>query len=302
MQGTEEGGDAGQSVEWETTDGSSLHSSFHDVLGYGDPYDSAKYLDDLVKDLRILDSIQLNHPDKLRNTYTLLTNEIDRVWTIIYMRTLRDEQQVHHYSRQFTPEGAYISIQEKIMIPERPNCKFIGRILGPRGISVKQLEAQTNCRILIRGKGSVKDARREARLRNRVGWEHLAEPLHVLVTATDITHERCLQKLAVGVQSIKALLSSNDDEHKRRQLIQLAIINGTYRPMRMHYQGQFIEVLFKSNENILSSDPKKFYCTSPCRQELNASESDVRPDVMAFLYISDSNACSGQSRSIAEVE
>lgn len=42
------------------------------------------------------------------------------------------------------------------MIPQRPDCKFIGRILGPRGISVKQLEAQTDCRILIRGKGSVK--------------------------------------------------------------------------------------------------------------------------------------------------
>lgn len=33
---------------------------------------------------------------------------------------------------------------------------LIGRILGPRGISVRQLEMQYGCKILIRGKGSVK--------------------------------------------------------------------------------------------------------------------------------------------------
>ncbi|EFO22249.1 hypothetical protein LOAG_06236 [Loa loa] len=231
MEGTEESGDTGQSAEWDVPDASSLPPSIHESFDpalHSDPYDSAKYLDELVKDMRILDAIQVNHPDKLRNTYTLLANEIDRVWTIIYLRTLRDD----HSNPSLHPEGSLITIQEKIMIPQRPDCKFIGRILGPRGISVKQLEAQTDCRILIRGKGSVKDARREARLRNRPGWEHLAEPLHVLITASDASHDRCVQKLANGIRSIKALLSSNDDEHKRRQLVQLAIINGTYRPTR----------------------------------------------------------------------
>uniref|UniRef100_A0A915PMQ5 K Homology domain-containing protein n=1 Tax=Setaria digitata TaxID=48799 RepID=A0A915PMQ5_9BILA len=236
MEGTEESGDTGQSVDWDSADGPSLPPSIHDLAPelsiHDDPYDSARYLDELVKDMRTMDAIQINHPDKLRHAYALLTNEIDRVWNLIYTRTLRDEQMqsIHHVHE--TVEGSLITIQEKIMIPQRPDCKFIGRILGPRGISVKQLEAQTDCRILIRGKGSVKDARREARLRNRIGWEHLSEPLHVLITATDVSHDRCAQKLANGVHSIRTLLSSNDDEHKRRQLVQLAIINGTYRPTR----------------------------------------------------------------------
>lgn len=34
----------------------------------------------------------------------------------------------------------------------------MGRILGPRGNSLKRVEASTGCRVFIRGKGSIKDA------------------------------------------------------------------------------------------------------------------------------------------------
>uniref|UniRef100_A0A914EKV2 K Homology domain-containing protein n=1 Tax=Acrobeloides nanus TaxID=290746 RepID=A0A914EKV2_9BILA len=47
-------------------------------------------------------------------------------------------------------------LEKKVDIPEHPGYNFIGRILGPRGISIRQLEAATQCGILIRGKGSVK--------------------------------------------------------------------------------------------------------------------------------------------------
>ena len=34
---------------------------------------------------------------------------------------------------------------------------FIGRLLGPRGHSLKRVEATTGCRVFIRGKGSIED-------------------------------------------------------------------------------------------------------------------------------------------------
>jgi protein quaking len=37
---------------------------------------------------------------------------------------------------------------------------FVGRILGPRGNSLKRVEATTDCRVLIRGRGSIKDPAR----------------------------------------------------------------------------------------------------------------------------------------------
>jgi len=34
---------------------------------------------------------------------------------------------------------------------------FVGRILGPRGMTAKQLEVDTGCKIMVRGKGSMRD-------------------------------------------------------------------------------------------------------------------------------------------------
>ena len=37
---------------------------------------------------------------------------------------------------------------------------FVGRILGPRGMTAKQLEQETKCKIMVRGKGSMRDKKR----------------------------------------------------------------------------------------------------------------------------------------------
>jgi len=39
----------------------------------------------------------------------------------------------------------------------RLQFNFVGRILGPRGMTAKQLEMDTGCKIMVRGKGSMRD-------------------------------------------------------------------------------------------------------------------------------------------------
>lgn len=36
----------------------------------------------------------------------------------------------------------------------------MGRILGPRGMTAKQLEQETGCKIMVRGKGSMRDKKK----------------------------------------------------------------------------------------------------------------------------------------------
>ncbi|XP_022866260.1 KH domain-containing protein At2g38610-like, partial [Olea europaea var. sylvestris] len=70
-----------------------------------------------------------------------------------------------------------------IPVDRYPNFNFMGRLLGPRGNSLKRVEASTGCRVFIRGKGSIKDTGREESLRGRPGYEHLNEQLHILIEA-----------------------------------------------------------------------------------------------------------------------
>ncbi len=40
----------------------------------------------------------------------------------------------------------------------------MGRILGPRGMTAKQLEQDTGCKIMVRGKGSMRDKKKVNRI------------------------------------------------------------------------------------------------------------------------------------------
>ncbi|XP_021963213.1 protein held out wings isoform X3 [Folsomia candida] len=130
------------------------------------------------------------------------------------------------------PVGPVVTSSEKVYVPvkEHPDFNFVGRILGPRGMTAKQLEQETGCKIMVRGKGSMRDKKKEEVNRGKPNWEHLNDELHVLITVED-TENRAKVKLQRAVDEVKKLLipAEGEDELKKRQLMELAIINGTYR-------------------------------------------------------------------------
>lgn len=116
-------------------------------------------------------------------------------------------------------------------VKEHPDFNFVGRILGPRGMTAKQLEQETGCKIMVRGKGSMRDKKKEDQNRGKPNWEHLTDELHVLLTVED-TENRAMVKMNRALDEVKRLLipqAEGEDELKKRQLMELAIINGTYR-------------------------------------------------------------------------
>merc|ERR1719305_1298364 len=83
---------------------------------------------------------------------------------------------------------------------------------------------------MVRGKGSMRDKKKEDQNRGKPNWEHLNDDLHVLITVEDAENRASL-KLQRAIDEVKKLLTVSDgeDELKKRQLMELAIINGTYR-------------------------------------------------------------------------
>ncbi|KAL5190633.1 KH domain-containing protein [Glycine soja] len=123
------------------------------------------------------------------------------------------------------------STRVDIPVDAYPNFNFVGRLLGPRGNSLKRVEASTECRVLIRGRGSIKDPAREEMMRGKPGYEHLNEPLHILVEAelpVEIVDARLMQAREILEDLLKPV-DESQDFYKKQQLRELAMLNGTLR-------------------------------------------------------------------------
>ncbi|XP_029034780.2 protein held out wings isoform X2 [Osmia bicornis bicornis] len=184
----------------------------------------ADYLSQLLKDRKQLAAF----PNVFIHVERLLDEEIAKVRASLFQISgVKKEPLILP-----EPEGKIITLTEKVYVPvkEHPDFNFVGRILGPRGMTAKQLEQETGCKIMVRGKGSMRDKKKEELNRGKPNWEHLTDELHVLLTVED-TENRATLKLARAVEEVKKLLvpADGEDELKKRQLMELAIINGTYR-------------------------------------------------------------------------
>ncbi|KAK3750361.1 hypothetical protein QZH41_010286 [Actinostola sp. cb2023] len=154
---------------------------------------------------------------------------------------------------EFKPPSDYkpplIKIQDKVMIPqdENPEVNFIGLLIGPR--LVLQIYS-SNAKIMIRGKGSIKDGKvwQKGGSNNQQNSGE-DEELHALVTGP--THESVVKAVAMRFVAANALqidlkdvlgceLSSTtirpctsrcrgQNDLKRMQLRELAALNGTLR-------------------------------------------------------------------------
>lgn len=123
-----------------------------------------------------------------------------------------------------------------VPVDKFPNYNFVGRLLGPRGNSLKRVEATTHCRVYIRGRGSVKDAAKEEMLRDKPGYEHLNEQLHVLVEAefpADIIDVQLNRAVGI-VEELMQPVDESTDYYKKQQLRELALLNGTLREESPH--------------------------------------------------------------------
>ena len=124
---------------------------------------------------------------------------------------------------QFKPPSDYKATPQKkrkklyIPVNEYPDYNFIGLIIGPRGITQKEMEKNTGAKITVRGKGSMKEGR------NNEGAD---EELHVLITADT---EEQLELASKHIEKLLVPVAEDKNDHKRNQLLTLARINGTLR-------------------------------------------------------------------------
>mgnify|MGYP001448923006 FL=1 len=136
-----------------------------------------------------------------------------------------------------------VKTYEKIYIPVKdyPDINFVGLLLGPRGNTLRQLQEDSGARLAIRGKGSVKDGKSTSSnnddddSNSSLSFSNPnlnssgSDDLHVVITSD--SQLKIAKAIKLTNQVIEKAISSpvGQNDLKRGQLRELAILNGTLR-------------------------------------------------------------------------
>ena len=108
----------------------------------------------------------------------------------------------------------------KLIVPidKYPGYNFFGAIIGPRGSAQKRMEKESGCKIVIRGKGAIKEGmgRHDGK---PLGPED-EEPMHVLIEGPD---EESVDRAQALVEVVLDPYSENAVQNKEKQMRELAL-------------------------------------------------------------------------------
>ena len=138
-------------------------------------------------------------------------------------------EKVFQWSHGFRSRPPSNKICDKVFIPQddHPEINFVGLLIGPRGNTLKNLENETNAKIIIRGKGSIKEGKIGRKDGQPLPGED--EQLHAFITGAtvEIVAHACQKVRDIVQQGIEVPECMND--LRKNQLRELALLNGTLR-------------------------------------------------------------------------
>ncbi|KAL7878064.1 hypothetical protein SRHO_G00047070 [Serrasalmus rhombeus] len=185
--------------------------------------DQDKYLPELVAEKESLDP-------SFVHAMRLLAEEIEKYEG----DELRKDGEVKKYLDIISNKN--IKLSERVLIPvqQYPKFNFVGKLLGPRGNSMKRLQEETGAKMSILGKGSMRDKGKEEELRKsgEAKYAHLSNDLHVLIEVFAPPGE-AYSRMSHALEEIKKFLVPDyNDEIRQEQLRELSYLNGSDDPSR----------------------------------------------------------------------
>lgn len=146
------------------------------------------------------------------------------------MRLLEEEVVKAQAKGKPVKESKYVDIYRekpvrvavKVLVPvkEHPRFNFVGKLLGPKGNSLKRLQEETMTKMAILGRGSMRDKQKEEEWRNTLDpkYSHLSEELHVEIAALAAPAEAHARIAFALAELRKYLVPDNNDEIRLEQL------------------------------------------------------------------------------------
>ncbi|XP_047120381.1 KH domain-containing, RNA-binding, signal transduction-associated protein 3-like [Schistocerca piceifrons] len=122
-----------------------------------------------------------------------------------------------------------IKVTVRVLVPvkEHPKFNFVGKLLGPKGNSLKRLQEDTMTKMAVLGRGSMRDKAKEEELRasSDPKYAHFNDDLHVEITAfapPAEAHARIAYALA---EVRKFLVPDYNDEIRQEQMREMQLLS-----------------------------------------------------------------------------
>uniref|UniRef100_A0A1A9WNB6 K Homology domain-containing protein n=1 Tax=Glossina brevipalpis TaxID=37001 RepID=A0A1A9WNB6_9MUSC len=160
------------------------------------------YLEDCLQEKKQLESNTFNICRRL------IDDEIEKI--LISGRIPKPEIYANVYSEK------PIRVAQKVLFPikEYPKFNFVGKILGPKGNTLRQLQEETLCKMTVLGRNSMRDHAKEEELRSSGNpkYAHLNRDLHVEISTVAPPSE-AYHRLAYALAEVRKFMipDSNDD-------------------------------------------------------------------------------------------
>ncbi|KAI3358342.1 hypothetical protein L3Q82_014779 [Scortum barcoo] len=224
-------GSAGSTPPWDKKE--KKRKAVHLEPEAQDEMESEKYLPELMAEKDTLDP-------SFQHSLRLLDQEIEKIQ--------KDEGKEEEKFIDVVI-NKNMKLGQKVLIPVKQFPKqlfnFVGKLLGPRGNSLKRLQEDTLTKMSILGKGSMRDKEKEEELRQsgEAKYHHLNEDLHVLIEVFAPPAEayarmghaleeikKFLIPLLFGpgqlIFSLSTVKRDYNDEIRQAQLQELTYLNG----------------------------------------------------------------------------
>ncbi|XP_077283324.1 KH domain-containing, RNA-binding, signal transduction-associated protein 2-like [Arctopsyche grandis] len=168
---------------------------------------------DYMRDL-LQEKLTLDHA-KFPICVRLIDQEVSRVQTLGRVPT-RDMRYVDIYREK----PIKVSVKVRVPVREHPKFNFVGKLLGPKGISMKRLQEETMCKMAVLGRGSMKDRQKEEELRQALDpkYAHLSDDLHVEISALGPPAEAHARIAFALAEVRKYLIPDNNDLISQEQI------------------------------------------------------------------------------------
>ncbi|XP_017078857.1 KH domain-containing, RNA-binding, signal transduction-associated protein 2 isoform X2 [Drosophila eugracilis] len=141
-------------------------------------------------------------------TKRLLDDEVEKI--LVSGRIPKPEIYANVYSEK------PIRVAQKVLFPikEYPKFNFVGKILGPKGNTLRQLQEETMCKMVVMGRNSMRDHGKEEELRSSGNpkYAHLGRDLHVEISTVAPPAE-AYHRISYALGEIRKFMipDANDD-------------------------------------------------------------------------------------------